>query len=120
MQTTFQTGSYKKYDDEFENSSKIQLRLNRVFDFLTSLDKAKITDTIFKRQPIFFSLFIVLDTLKSWSKIRVERAINEIDVRFNSEENKEPSDIEFYNACTSTTQRISQRRIGDSYIHQFM
>ena len=111
---------YKNYDDEFEKSSEIQSRLDRIFDFLSSIDKSSITDTIFKRQPVFFSLFIVLDILENLDRTHIEQAIYEIDLRFNSEENKEIGDIEFYNACTATTQRIAQRKTRDNYIRKYI
>ncbi len=111
---------YKEFDEEFALSDKINTRLDNVFDLIASINPEKITDTIFRRQPIFFSLVIILDNISNISVTKIEHAITEIDVIFNSEENKTKDDIEFYSACTSTTQRISQRKIRDTYIRKFM
>lgn len=111
---------YKEFDDQFDEQDNIIQRLDRVFDSIASLPPERISDTIFKRQPIFFSLFIVLDTIENIDIIKLEKAILEIDERFNSEENKSEEDIEFDKACTSTTQQITHREIRNDYIRSFL
>lgn len=111
---------YQDYEEEFPNADDIALRLDRVFDFIVSLDTSRITDTIFSRQPLFFSLFLVLDSIPNLSKEVVEYSLSQIDERFNADKNKTQQDIDFYNASTSTTQRIAQRRVRDQYIRSFI
>lgn len=110
---------YEKYDEDYEYSIEMGERLDRVFDFIASLDTDVIKETIFKRQPIFFSLLVVLDSLDKLDQKKVENALESIDIIFNSEENKSDEDIEFIKACTSTTQRIAQRKIRDAYIRKY-
>jgi hypothetical protein len=110
---------YKIYDDQFDNADEIAERLDFIFDALARLPKDKIADTIFSRSPIFFSLCMVIDAIKVRDTIKIERAISEIDEIFNSDDNKSEEDVEFYNACAATTQRINQRRTRHNYISSF-
>ena len=111
---------YKEFDEDFPQSDLIQKRMDRVFDLLVSLDPTIISDTIFQRQPIFFSLFIAIDNKKSLSARKLSAAMQAIDARFNSEENITAEDLLFKQASTSTTQRISQRTIRNNYISSFL
>lgn len=110
---------YKQYDEEFDKHDEIENRLDTVFNRIASMDPTYITDTIFKRQPIFFSLIMALDSLASVKIEYLERMLQEIDNRFNAEENKSKEDIGFADACKASTQRIAQRKIRDSYIKSF-
>lgn len=110
---------YTEYDEEFDDRDTIAEKLDRVLDIIGALSPEKITDTIFNRQPIFFSLVLVLNEIPRISTKRLSTIIDAIDERFLSEENRSPSDDTFKDACTSTTQRISQRRIRHDYIKGF-
>lgn len=110
---------YTEYDDEFDDRDVISGKLDRIFDIIGALSPEKITDTIFNRQPIFFSLVLVLNEIPRISSKRLSTIINDIDERFLSEENRSSLDDTFKEACTSTTQRISQRRIRHDYIKGF-
>lgn len=114
---------YRDFDENFPHGDEIRQRLDRVFDFLISLEPEVISDTIFQRQPIFFSLFLVLDQLDSLSKKKIERGLVEIDSRFNSDpplSERPKEDANFYLAASSTTQRIAQRKVRDKYIKRFI
>ena len=111
---------YKLYDEDFPNVSDIARRLDRVFDFIVKLDVSYIRDTIFVRQPIFFSLVMVLDSLDALSKRRVEKALNEMDSRYLDRENHSEADRKFYDASVATTQRIRQRQVRSDYIRGFL
>ncbi|OHD90958.1 DUF262 domain-containing protein [Sulfuricurvum sp. RIFCSPLOWO2_12_FULL_43_24] len=111
---------YKMYDESFPQMDVINNQLDFVFDFAASINPNKISDTVFNRQPIFFSLLYVIHTKQPLTIKKVEKAIIEIDERFNSDTNKSPEDIEFYTACSATTQGIASRRIRHSYILSFM
>lgn len=110
---------YEKYDEEFDLGGEIGQRLDRVFDFIASLEPGVIVETIFRRQPLFFSLIIVIDSLEDLDVRKAENALVFMDARFNSEENQTEEDVEFVKACTSTTQRIAQRKIRDAYIRKY-
>lgn len=110
---------YKKFDEDFPYSDEMQKRLDRVFDLIVSLDPTLISDTIFQRQPMLFSLIVAIDAKKSLSSKKLSAAIQQIDARFNSDQNVTDEDIEFKQASTSTTQRIAQRKIRHKYISEF-
>ncbi|QUY50225.1 DUF262 domain-containing protein [Serratia plymuthica] len=116
---TYLDKMYREYDDEFNDETKITERLNATFDKLSEIEPRKFSDTIFNRQPLFFSLFLIIDEMKIKSKNKISEVIDEIDSRFNSD-NKSQNDILFQNACSSTTQRIAQRRIRADYIKGFL
>lgn len=110
---------YKKYDIEFENAEVISKKLDLLFDSIIQLEPKTITDTIFQRPPLFFSLMLALnDRIKEFDVSRVEQGLIDIDARYNIEnmDEKEPEDITFYNAVAATTQGEKQRTIRDEYI----
>lgn len=109
---------YREYENDFPDQAKIIHRLDRIFDFIVKLDVSAIKDTIFARQPIFFSLLLVLDSLKTLPKRKIENRLHEIDHRFY--ENQDSADMEFAAASMATTQRIRQRTIRDRYIRSFL
>lgn len=110
---------YKDYDDEFPEAWEIAQRIDWVFDLIATVDPDQFATTIFKRQPVFFSLFIALDGVDSVTPSRLSKIIWDIDSRFQEEKNATDKDVEFRNACTSTTQRIRQRNIRHEYICSF-
>lgn len=114
------TKFYKEYDNEFPEQNEYENRMERVFSKIAEIDQVAIKDTIFKRTPLFFSLFLVLDSIdKDIKKSALEGALFEIDRIFSSDttiSEKEKEDAEFYFACSSTTQGIKSREIRDKYI----
>jgi hypothetical protein len=111
---------YKKNDKQFPREADLTKRFDATFGLLVSLTEGTIKDTIFHRPPLFFSLFVILDSIKN--KISVgdlEDAIAKIDARFLSEE-KVKADTDFYVACTSNPHRIRSRQIRDKYIRTFI
>ena len=114
---------YKKYDTEFASAEDLSIRLDKLFDFIIQLEPAVITDTIFQRPPIFFSLLMALkDNVENVKIDKVQQGLIEIDARYNIEEveNKEVEDIDFYNAVSATTQGQKQREIRDIYIKKYI
>ncbi len=114
---------YKEYDEEFPQQSEIVGRMDAILSKIASLNPSAIRDTIFSRQPIFFSLFLVLDRFPHSLKQEIEKAISDIDSIYNtsipiSEHKKR--DAEFITACTASTQRIKSRKIRDEYIASFL
>lgn len=114
---------YEESDEEFSEQGEIAKRLERMFTKVASLDPGAIQDTIFRRQPLFFSLLIVLDQHSKVSISAIEHTLWEMDRIFNadlplSEHNER--DAGFIQACTASTQRIRSRRIRDAYINSFL
>lgn len=114
---------YKKYDENFSEAEDISKVLDQIFDFIIQIEPTAIEDTIFQRQPLFFSLMVALGKDTSSYKIqKVGRGLVEIDARYNIEvvNDKSTDDIEFYNAVSATTQGEKQRLIRDKYIKSFI
>lgn len=114
--------TYAQFDEDFERRGEIVERFETVFSKIASLPTSAITDTIFSRQPLFFTLFIILDSIKA--KIRnneLEDSLHLIDEKFNSDvpiPERSSGDIEFYVACTSSPHRIKSRRTRDEYVRE--
>lgn len=109
---------YKEYDEDFPHYKTVAARLDRIFDFIAKLDVSSLRDTVFTRQPIFFSLLIVLDSLPTLDAKRIGKALHEIDDRYHDAQNKK--DQQFIDASSATTQRIRQREIRDTYLREFL
>lgn len=113
---------YKEFDDEFNDNERISSKLDQLFDTLIQLKPSCITDTIFSRPPLFFSLLMALSDHASYKHLniaKIEQGLLDIDAHYNSE-NKSLDDIRFYNAVSATTQGENQRKIRDKYIKSFI
>lgn len=107
---------YAEFDDDFPDEAAIQKRLDRVFKILNALNLQTIKDTIFSRSPIFFSLFLVIDSTPGVTAKSLEKALLKIDAIFNDENAQKTKDREFHEACLASTQRIKSRQIRLQYI----
>lgn len=117
------TKAYKDWDEEFSERENIGERFDRLFAYIAGLRPGSLSDTIFSRSPLFYSLILVLDSLKKLPVASVtEEILADIDSRFNdprpSSERPE-EDLSFVNACTASTQRIRQRKVRNDYIKSF-
>lgn len=113
------TKYYKDNDELFKGAKEFSDRLDRVFDLVVSLNPDCIKQTIFSRQPIFFSLLIVLDGIKKFNKSKIETGLVNMDNKFNSDRplsDRPKDDINFYNACSATTQGLPNRKVRLNYI----
>lgn len=114
---------YKDNEDNFSEASDIKKRLDSCFSRIAALPATVIRDTIFCRKPIFFSLVVALDAHRRITGKKLERAMLEIDERFNSDKplNDRPkNDVAFYEACSASTQRIKSRKTRNKYISNFL
>ena len=112
---------YSENDEDFPHQANVAQRLDRLFDFIVEIEPSSIRDTIFCRQPIFFSLLLVLDSLARLRVKKVADSLHEMDARFHEDrEHQATKDQEFVDASTATTQRIRQRKIRDAYIRRFL
>jgi hypothetical protein len=107
---------YADNDEEFPEQKEISERLDNIFEHLYKLDKGAITDTIFQRQPLFFSLMLAIDGKKAVKNTTLERALRDIDTEFNDEDLVSDEIVAFRKAATASTQRISSRKVRDAYI----
>ena len=112
--------AYKKWDEDFPEREKVEVRLEKCFEKIASISPPAIKDTIFSRSPLFFSLLIVLDGKNAKvASSRLERALFAIDESFNADtpiSDRCKAEADFYTACTASTQRIRSRRIRNDYI----
>ncbi len=112
---------YETFDDKFPDQKEIADQLEKTFALIASLKPESIRDTVFHRPPLFFSLFIVLDsTTKQISAKRIEAALHDIDGLLSEEppSGYRSAEAEFVSACLATTQRIKQRKIRHKFIKQ--
>ena len=86
-----------------------------------AMGSTSIRDTIFRRQPILFSLLLVMDSMEKLAAPKVVKSLYEIDARFHLDsEYQTEDDQQFVAASNATTQRIRQRKIRDAYIRRFI
>lgn len=112
---------YLQFDECFPLRAEMTRRMDRLFDFIVDLDPLVIRETVFKQQPIFFSLLLALDSRKKLDGRKSEDALREMDARYRLESGrKTAADLDFVAASTATTQRIRQRKIRHDYICGFL
>ena len=114
---------YEEKDEEFPEAKEVEKRLESCFTRIASMPKTVFVDTIFSRQPLFFSLVLVLDKLKRVKAKSLQESLLEIDERFNSDtpiNKRAQADAKFYEACGASTQRIKNRKIRDRYLKRFI
>jgi hypothetical protein len=107
---------YEQNDEEFPQQEDVASRLEKAFEQIYTIDKSAITDTIFQRQPLIFSLILALDSLGAISKAKLEEALFAIDAAYKDEDVKTEEVEGFRNAVASSTQRISSRLVRDTFI----
>lgn len=112
--------TYRMYDELFAGETKLQARIDKVFGILDLIKPETIRDTIFSRSPIFFSLFLVLDSKTKVNGKKLEQTLVDIDAIFNEADTQEKIDQIFYEACTASTQRIKTRKIRHNYLASYI
>ena len=114
---------YKTFDESFPHWGKVEKRLNYIFKTLYQIKKEAISDTIFSRQPLFFSLCLVVDEVRPKDPQKLQEALLRIDNIFNAEipmSERSQQEAEFILASTRTTQRIKQRKVRHNFIKKFI
>lgn len=115
---------YQKFDEKFSEEKTLIERIERVFSKLAQIKLEAIKDTIFSRSPLFFSLFLIIDSLDGKLDAKhIERCLYQIDTSFNADtplSERSKADAEFYLACTSNMHRIKSREIRDRYIRRVL
>jgi hypothetical protein len=114
--------TYRENDESFDREEEIGERMETVFTLIAQLSPESVRDTIFSRSPLFFSLFLILDSVEGIEVERLESILYTIDRNFNSDipiSERSREDADFYVACTNNLHRIRSRRIRDSYIRSY-
>jgi hypothetical protein len=118
---------YHENDVTFSKQTELNEKFERVFGVVARLNPAAVRDTIFARQPLFFSLCLVLDSVSGQLNTdKIEKSLHAIDEIFNADPprskqgDEEASINEFINACKASTQRIKSRQIRDTFIKKFL
>ena len=114
---------YRNFDNDFPKAEQIHERFEKIFNTLITLEPQTIRQTIFNRPPIFFSLMLVLDSMKKHNNQKIENGLIEVDERLNSDKplaSRPEEDINFYNACSATTQSGDNRKIRVKYIKNYI
>ena len=111
---------YKKFDESFPEREDVAARMESVFRKLVAIDKKAISETIFSRAPLFFSLFLIIDAAKgALLGDQIENTLWRIDERFHADldiADRPKDEADFVVACTSNLHRIKSRQIRDTYI----
>lgn len=117
-------GYYQKFDEKFGEEKELAEKMERVFAKTAQIKIEAIRDTIFSRSPLFFSLFLIVNSLNGKiDATRIEQCLYEIDKSFSSDlplNERSKADAEFYVACTSNMHRIKSRQIRDRYIRRIL
>lgn len=114
---------YADNDEDFPGAAATRKRFDAVMARMLEVE-ALISDSVFNRSPLFFSLFLLLDDKKvTGNKLR--RIISDVDAVFvdieeNDADDSDADDIAFYNACAASTQRIKSRQTRHDYLKQLL
>lgn len=114
------TKFYEEYDENFNEYDQTSTRIDSIFSIFKQLGPKYIKDTIFQRQPLLFSLAIVVDSISNIDIQELKRTILDVDAIFNDESNPSKDRTDFIAASTSTTQRIAQRKVRDKFIREIL
>ena len=94
--------------------------LDSLFNTIIKIEPSAITETIFNRPPLFFSLLMALYGHEGEFNIKkITQGLLDIDAHYNMDE-KSQQDLEFISALSATTQGEKQRKIRDEYIKNFI
>lgn len=113
---------YRKYDEKFDRWSSLEGRFDRIFNLIGSVPNIQIKDTLFKRQPLFFSLCRVIDGTRHVNPSKLGHVISRIDELHSSGQlanSTKAGERNFLLSIKSSTQRISQRREREKFIASF-
>ena len=110
---------YEENEDNFEMEEEISNRLSGILDHLFEIDSQTFRDTIFNRQPIFFSLVLALDEIGVIPDDLKEK-IYDIDSEFRAEEIEYEELKRFRSAVASSTQRLSSRKTRHDFLVQWL
>ena len=111
---------YRRYDDEFNQSTEIKHRLDHAFNLLIDLPDDLLGRTIFSAPQLLLSLILVIDSDGTVRRQSIEECILELDTRVEAVRSGESSyalKTDMYEAFTSgNLHRIKSRALRDQRI----
>lgn len=108
---------YRDNEDSFPREQEIKDRWERVFDVFYRLPEEVFKDTIFSRQPIFFSLILCLDAKKRMvSPEALEDKLYLIDAEVKDADFSNKDVSEFLEAIKASTQRLKSRQVRQRFL----
>lgn len=115
---------YADNDEQFMKRTEIAQRFDSVFSQIASLKPESISDTVFSRPPLFFTLCMLIDSSKmKLQTSQIEDALFAIDQIMRSDvplSDRKKKEAEFVSACKASTQRIRQRQIRKSFVGELL
>lgn len=120
---------YKKYDEDFPRANEIRSRFYEIIDLIPFVFGDRLSQTPFKRVPLFYSLFCVFYDcryglpktnmgqvpINSKTKDPILTALITLGKEITSEETN-PQFDEFVLACRRSTDKLNERRIRHRFI----
>jgi Protein of unknown function DUF262 len=106
---------YRENDDLYPNADVMRAKLNRIFDVLYDIDRSLISDTIFVRPPLLFSLILIIDS-ENLTAAGASIVIREVDAAFHDPDLTTDEVIGFRQAVSASLQRISSRQARDAFL----
>ena len=107
---------YQENEDDFPESENVDRRLSKVFDELINLNPEVFKNTIFSRQPIFFSLVFCLDFKGGRIRKDFEDRLYAIDAEYRDEDNRSKEVDAFSDAVAASTQRLASRQVRQEFL----
>ncbi|MFD4120368.1 DUF262 domain-containing protein [Alcaligenes faecalis] len=108
---------YKDNEDSFPREQEIKDRWERVFDVFYQLPEEVFKDTIFSRQPIFFSLILCLDAKSRMiSPEALEDKLYLIDAEVKDADFSNKDVSAFLEAIKASTQRLKSRQVRQGFL----
>lgn len=107
---------YENNDEKFEREQEISERIKRVMSILLEIDVQTFRDTIFRRQPIFFSLFLALDETNTRDANRVKSTMHAVDAEYEDDDAESDEIIAFREAVAASTQRVRSRSVRHRFL----
>jgi hypothetical protein len=113
---------YANNDEIFKAWDKAENDLDKIFSKLNDLPVELISKSSFRREPLLFSLCIVLKDFGKITPKKLESIIDEIDNVIDLDVEigaRKKNEAAFIAAIASSTQTISSRTVRDSFIRSF-
>ena len=107
---------YIDNDEEFEREDEISNRIENVMKVLLEIEHTTFKDTIFRRQPIFFSLFLALDASNGITSNALKTKLHSIDAEFEDDDAEGEDIVVFRDAVASSTQRLTSRNTRHTFL----
>jgi Protein of unknown function DUF262 len=112
---------YNQNEETYSSWNDVDKQFEYVFGSLNDLSEDLLSKSNFSREPLLFSLCIVLKDYKRLSNKKLEDIVREIDDVIALEvpiTDRTRAEAAFLTAISSSTQRLASRKIRDSFIRR--